>query len=264
MALLNMTKPVKPIMQVQDLEKHYGSGIGCKNISFDVWPGEVVGIVGESGSGKSTVLGCISGILKSTGGQILYHGGDTAIDIGSATEIVIRQLIRSEFGIVYQNPRDGLRMNVSAGGNIGERLMACGERMYGSIRQCAVDWLEKVEMDCDRIDDLPTTFSGGMMQRLQIARNLATNPRLIFMDEPTSGLDVSVQARLLDILRKLVTELNLSMIIVTHDLGVARLLANRLLVMKDGEIVECGLTDQILDDPQHPYSQLLVSSILQN
>ncbi len=103
-----------------------------------------------------------------------------------------------------------------------------------------------------------------MQQRLQIARNLVTQPKLVFMDEPTGGLDVSVQARLLDLLRGLVVELGLAVVIVTHDLGVARLLANRLLVMKQGQVVESGLTDRVLDDPHHPYTQLLVSSVLQN
>ncbi len=103
-----------------------------------------------------------------------------------------------------------------------------------------------------------------MQQRLQIARNLVTQPKLVFMDEPTGGLDVSVQARLLDLLRGLVVELGLAAVIVTHDLGVARLLANRLLVMKQGQVVESGLTDRVLDDPHHPYTQLLVSSVLQN
>jgi putative phosphonate transport system ATP-binding protein len=162
-----------------------------------------------------------------------------------------------------QNPRDGLRMDVSAGGNVGERLMAVGARHYGAIRGEAEDWLTKVEMDLSRMDDKPKHFSGGMQQRLQIARNLVTKPRLVFMDEPTGGLDVSVQARLLDLLRGLVRELRLSAIIVTHDLAVARLLADRLMVMKDGKVVETGLTDQVLDDPHHPYTQLLVSSVLQ-
>jgi len=102
-----------------------------------------------------------------------------------------------------------------------------------------------------------------MLQRLQIARNLITRPRLTFMDEPTGGLDVSVQARLLDLLKRLVSELSLSVVIVTHDLAVVRLIAHRLLVMHQGEVVECGLTDQVLDDPQHPYTQLLVSSVIQ-
>jgi putative phosphonate transport system ATP-binding protein len=102
-----------------------------------------------------------------------------------------------------------------------------------------------------------------MLQRLQIARNLVTHPRLVFMDEPTGGLDVSVQARLLDLLRRLVTDLGLAVVVVTHDLAVARLLAHRLMVMRRGEVVEAGLTDQLLDDPHHPYTQLLVSSVLQ-
>lgn len=142
--------------------------------------------------------------------------------------------------------------------------MATGARHYGDIRATAQKWLEEVEIPANRIDDLPTTFSGGMQQRLQIARNLVTHPKLVFMDEPTGGLDVSVQARLLDLLRGLVVELNLAVVIVTHDLGVARLLADRLLVMKQGQVVESGLTDRVLDDPHHPYTQLLVSSVLQN
>ena len=155
-------------------------------------------------------------------------------------------------------------MNVSAGANIGERLMAVGDRHYGNIRNAAENWLGKVEIATERLDDLPSTFSGGMQQRLQIARNLVTSPRLVFMDEPTGGLDVSVQARLLDLLRGLVHDLNLAVIIVTHDLAVARLLSHRLMVMQRGEVIESGLTDQVLDDPQHAYTQLLVSSILQN
>src|SRR5262249_58891021 len=155
------------------------------------------------------------------------------------------------------------RLGVSAGANVGEPLMALGARHYGQLRAAALDWLDKVEIDGDRVDDLPETFSGGMQQRLQIARNLVTRPRLALMDEPTRSPDVSVQARLLDLLRGLVADLGLSAIVVTHDLAVARLLAHRLLVMRGGEIVESGLTDQVLDDPQHPYTQLLVSSVLQ-
>jgi putative phosphonate transport system ATP-binding protein len=141
--------------------------------------------------------------------------------------------------------------------------MGLGERHYGRLRAAAQQWLERVEIDPARIDDAPRTFSGGMRQRLQIARNLVTEPRLIFMDEPTSGLDVSVQARLLDLLRQLARTMGLAAVIVTHDLAVARLLAHRMVVMQNGRVVETGLTDQVLDDPQHPYTQLLVSSVLQ-
>ena len=188
--------------------------------------------------------------------------GDGPVDVLTLSEPRRRWLLRTEWGFVHQNPRDGLRSRLSAGGNIGERLMAVGERHYGRIRGTALDWLARVEIEKDRIDDGPLSFSGGMQQRLQIARNLVSGPRLVFMDEPTGGLDVSVQARLLDLLRQLVAELGLSVIIVTHDLAVARLLSHRMLVMQRGRVVEAGLNDQVLDDPQHPYSQLLVSSIL--
>src|SRR5690606_27024709 len=120
-------------------------------------------------------------------------------------------------GFVHQNPAEGLRMTVSAGANVGERLMALGDRRYGRIRGAALDWLGRVEIQADRIDDDPRSFSGGMRQRLQIARNLVTGPRLVFMDEPTGGLDVSVQARLLDLLRRLVSDLGLAAVVVTHD-----------------------------------------------
>jgi putative phosphonate transport system ATP-binding protein len=141
--------------------------------------------------------------------------------------------------------------------------MSIGARHYGRIRNEATLWMHKVELEEGRIDELPSSFSGGMQQRLQIARNLVTRPRLVFMDEPTAGLDVSVQARLLDLLRGLAGALGLAAIIVTHDLAVARLLAHRMIVMRHGRVVEAGLTDQLLDDPQHPYTQLLVSSVLQ-
>ena len=141
--------------------------------------------------------------------------------------------------------------------------MAVGARHYGDVRRNVRQWLERLEVDVARMDDLPATLSGGMQQRVQIARNLITSPRLVFMDEPTGGLDVSVQARLLDLLRSLVGDLHLAGVLVTHDLAVARLLADRLMVMRGGEVVELGLTDQVLDDPQHPYTQLLVASVLQ-
>ena len=253
----------KPLLQVKNLTKRYGARIGCADISFDVYPGEVVGIVGESGSGKSTLLSCLAGHMRPDQGEVIFETATGPRDTVQMGEAERRRLARTDWAYVHQNPRDGLRMGVSAGGNVGERLMAIGARHYGGIRDKAIDWLGRVEIDAGRVDDRPSAFSGGMQQRLQIARNLVTAPRLVFMDEPTGGLDVSVQARLLDLLRGLVREMGLSAIIVTHDLAVVRLLADRLMVMKGGHVVEAGLTDQVLDDPQHEYTQLLVSSVLQ-
>jgi len=254
-----------PILRVDGLGKFYGDRIGCIDANFDLWPGEILGIVGESGSGKSTLLNCISGRLTPSLGTVSYRQKNgSSQPIHSIPEAQRRRLMRTEWGYVHQNPRDGLRNTVSAGANIGERLMGVGMRHYGKIREQALDWLQRVEIDLNRIDDLPRTFSGGMQQRLQIARNLVSCPRLVFMDEPTGGLDVSVQARLLDLLRSLTAEMGLAVVLVTHDLAVARLLAHRLMVMRHGRIIETGLTDQVLDDPHHPYTQLLVSSILQS
>jgi putative phosphonate transport system ATP-binding protein len=234
------------------------------DVAFELWPGEVLGVVGESGSGKTTLLNCLSGVVTPTSGRVMYRRADhEPFDIHSIAEATRRRLMRTEWGIVHQNPRDGLRMRVSAGANVGERLMAVGARRYAHIRSEALGWLTRVEIPGDRVDDLPHTFSGGMLQRLQIARTLVNGPRLVFMDEPTGGLDVSVQARLLDLLRRLVMEFGLSAVIVTHDLGVVRLLAHRLMVMHQGRVIENGLTDQVLDDPHEPYTQLLVSSVLQ-
>ncbi|MDP0927837.1 phosphonate C-P lyase system protein PhnK [Paracoccus onubensis] len=253
-----------PLLSVRNITKRYGPHLGCGDISFDLYPGEVMGIVGESGSGKSTLLNCLATHIPADSGQVIFDTrADGPRDVLRMPEAARRMLSRTDWAFVHQHARDGLRMGVSAGGNIGERLMAVGGRNYGTIRAAAGDWLGRVEISESRIDDRPSTFSGGMQQRLQIARNLVTGPRLIFMDEPTGGLDVSVQARLLDLLRGLVRDMGLSAIVVTHDLAVVRLLAHRLMVMKDGHVVESGLTDQVLDDPQHGYTQLLVSSVLQ-
>ena len=252
-----------PLLSARGITKRFGGRIACRDVSFDLWPGEVLGIVGESGSGKTTLLNCLAGRMTPDDGTVTYESAAAGtVDVHGLSEARRRLLARTEWGFVNQDAREGLRMGVSAGANIGERLMAIGARHYGNIRQTSSDWLARVEIDLDRLDDRPTTYSGGMRQRLQIARNLVSNPRLVFMDEPTGGLDVSVQARILDLLRGLVERFHLSAVLVTHDLGVARLLTHRLMVMQGGAVIEQGLTDQVLDDPQHAYTQMLVASIL--
>ncbi len=252
------------LLSVRGAALSFGPITALRAVDADLWPGEVLAVVGESGSGKTTLLNVLSGQLRPDAGAVWYRGKDgTLIDVHAMPAPALRALHRSEWGFVHQDPRQALRMTVSAGGNVGERLMAQGSRHYGDIRAEAASWLELVEIDTARIDDLPRTFSGGMLQRLQIARTLVTRPSLVFMDEPTGGLDVSVQARLLDLIRTLVARLRIAVVLVTHDIAVARLLAHRIMVMQGGSVVEAGLTDQVLDDPQHPYTQLLVSSVLQ-
>jgi len=252
------------LLSARRLSLSFGTIPALVRVDVDLWPGEMLAVVGESGSGKTTLLNVLSGRLSPDSGTVWYRDPAGRLhDVHAMEAPLLRKLHRSDWGFVQQDPRENLRMGVTAGGNVGERLMAQGARHYGNIREAALDWLTQVEIDADRIDDLPRTFSGGMLQRLQIARTLVTHPRLVFMDEPTGGLDVSVQARLLDLIRTLVSRLKIAAVLVTHDIAVARLLAHRIMVMQRGVVVETGLTDQVLDDPQHAYTQLLVSSVLQ-
>lgn len=245
--------------------------VACQQIDFDLFPGEVLGVVGESGSGKSTVVKLLHFDMAPTTGDMFLtpngRGGQLGRDITGRNCFQLsayhrRQLRNTLLGIVYQHPHLGLRMNISSGGNIAERLLMADWRHVGRIRERAGRLLQKTEVPLERMDDPPSAFSGGMQQRVQIAKALSGTPILLLLDEVTTGLDVSVQARVLDLVRSLQGELGLATIVVSHDLGVIRMLTTRTLVMKDGCIVETGLTDQVLEDPQHPYTQLLVSSVL--
>jgi putative phosphonate transport system ATP-binding protein len=256
-----------PLLSVRGLTKIYQSASGnrivaCEDVSFDLYHGEVLGIVGESGSGKSTVLQCLFQDVTPTSGEAYlasFAGG--ARSIWDADRRERRRLRTHDMSMVYQNPRQGLNLMVTAGGNIAERLLAAEWRKVADIRAKASDYLSRTEVPLDRMDDFPAFFSGGMQQRVQIAKALANNPALVLLDELTTGLDVSVQAGVLDLVRDIQHRLGMTAIVVSHDLGVIRLLADRTLVMKDGHVVEAGLTDQILEDPQHPYTQLLVNCV---
>lgn len=242
-----------------------GSVVGCAGVSLEVYPGEVLGVVGESGSGKSTLVRLIHFELEATAGEIyLNNGGDDAERRNLLRESSFRQRqTRSRFmGIVYQNPFLGLRMQVSSGGNIAEKLLAAGWRNVGEIRRRASLLLGRTEIPVERMDEPPANFSGGMQQRVQIAKALSNNPQVLLLDEVTTGLDLSVQARVLDLIRSIQRELGIAMVVVSHDLGVIRLLCQRTIVMRHGRVVEAGLTDQVFEDPQHGYTQLLVNSQL--
>lgn len=251
----------------ESLEKnrcpHCGSVWAANNLSLDVFPGEVLGIVGESGSGKSTLMQSLYFDLTPTQGAAylqMYKNGSQSIWEASAAEK--RQIKNTMMGMVYQNPIRGLRMDYSAASNIAEKIIAAGSRNAGQMTQRAKELLQAVEILTSRMSEAPKNFSGGMQQRVQISKALANNPSLLLLDEVTTGLDLSVQARVLDLIRKIKAKYGISILLVSHDLAVIRMLADRTIVMLDGKIIESGLTDQILEDPQHAYTQQLVHSLL--
>lgn len=277
------------LLEIQDLSKIYGTSCGkcleltgeeygraicpvcasvvaINSISITASKNEVLGIVGESGSGKSTLLQLIYQDRIASSGDIFFnnHMDDEGrpINILKAPPATVSHLRNKEMSMIYQNPRLGLNFLFSAGGNIAERIIGAGERRYQQIRNGALSFIDRIEMETSRVDDYPEEFSGGQQQRIQIAKALSSSPKLLLLDEPTTGLDVSVQAKILDLIKELQQVMGFSMIIVSHDLGVINHLTDITMVMKHGTLVEYGLTDQILEDPQHPYTQLLVSSIL--
>ncbi len=241
---------------------HCRSVVAAHDVSFELHQGEILGIMGESGSGKSTLVKTLFFDDTPSAGQASFYDGDQCHDMFALNGAQSRWLRNHRLGMVYQNPHLGLNFNVSAGGNIAERLLMSDMRQYGAIRERARALLARTDVLTERMDESPRHFSGGMQQRVQIAKALATRPPLLLLDEVTTGLDLSVQARILDLILEIQHELGTAMIVVTHDLGVIRLLAGRTLVMKYGRVIESGLTDQILEDPQHAYTQRLVASAL--
>lgn len=239
-----------------------GAIVALNRVDLDLPQGEIVGIIGESGSGKSTLLRILYTAEPCRPGEARFWDGEREYDLGALDAAQRRRIRDRKLGMVYQNPREGLNFQISAGGNIAERILVAGGRDFGHIRGRASTLLEQTEVPVRRIDETPSGFSGGMQQRVQIAKALAAQPLALFLDEVTTSLDLSVQARILDLILQLHRRLKLTILIVTHDVGVIRMLAGHTVVMRYGQIVEQGLTDQILEDPQHAYTQELVGAAL--
>lgn len=238
-----------------------GSVVAAWDVAFDVAAGEALGVIGESGSGKSTVMRCIAGDETATAGQVrLRTVDDGRTDILQALPAARRRMRIDQLAVVYQDANEGLDLRVTAGGNVAERLTAAGWRHFGRIRDRAAHLLERTEVPLSRMDDAVGTFSGGMRQRVQLAKALANEPPIVLLDEPTTGLDASVAAGVLDLIRSLLDELGIAAVVVSHDFAVIEMLTARCIVMHHGRVVERGLTDQLLDDPHHPYTQRLVSA----
>lgn len=247
----------KPVLQVKNLTVRYGKGCpqcqthleknrctvcgtvwAANDVSVEVYPGEVLGIVGESGSGKSTLMQSLYFDIAPTSGEAYlqdYKDGKESIWLASAAEQ--RHIKNCIMGMVYQNPVRGLRMQYSAASNIAEKLIAAGNRSAGHMTERAKELLQAVEILTSRMGEAPKNFSGGMQQRVQISK-------------------------VLDLIRQIKARYGISILLVSHDLAVIRMLADRTVVMLDGKIIESGLTDQILEDPQHAYTQQLVHSLL--
>lgn len=273
-----------PILTVKNLNKQFGSGCtkcredksnliknycpscgtvyACRDISFSLYEGEILGVVGESGSGKSTMMQCLYFDQAESDGEMRLRNYQTQANLFEESDQQKRYIRNHLFGMIYQNPIYGLKMNFSAIGNIAEKLIAAGSRNVAMMNERGYGLLERVNIPLYRIKEPPKNFSGGMQQRVQIAKALSNNPPILFLDEVTTGLDLSVQANVLDLIKHIQRDLKISMIVVSHDLAVIRMLADRTVVMLNGEIIESGLTDQILEDPQHPYTQELVYSLI--
>ncbi len=239
-----------------------GTIVACAEVDLSVESGEVLGIVGESGSGKSSVAGLLA--LERTGGRtrgtVEYTGCEG--NLLTADHETRHRLRTNAVGFVHQHIRDGLDLGVTGGGNVAGKLLAAGEREFETVRERAQHLFGRTEIPVDRMDDPVRTYSGGMQRRVQIARALATDPSVVVLDEPTTGLDASVQARVLDTFRRVQREHDVAAVVVSHDLGVVRLLADRTLVMRHGRVVEAGLTDRVMEDPHHEYTQTLTNSVI--
>ena len=235
----------------------------CNDVNVNLYEGEILGIVGESGSGKSTLMKSLYFDFDITEGKgYLRDFHDGKEDIFSQSLQQKKYIKNHIMGMVYQNPMLGLRMDYSSAGNIAEKLIAAGQRNYAGMNDRVAELLDAVEILQTRKKEPPKNFSGGMQQRVQISKALANNPAILLLDEVTTGLDLSVQVKVLELIREIRQKFNVSIMLVSHDLAVIRMLADRTIVMLNGKIIEQGLTDQILDDPQMPYTQQLVHSLL--
>jgi peptide/nickel transport system ATP-binding protein len=257
----------EPLLSVRNLEKHYPirSGLlkrvsnhakAVDGVSFDVHEGETVGLVGESGCGKSTTATSLLRLEEPTSGEV-YFDGDDITEYGKREKKEFRRRAQ----VVFQDPNSAFDPRMTVGQSVAKPLSIHG--ITDDRRQEAIvrDVLEHVGLTTDDADRYPHEFSGGQKQRIALARALVLNPDLLVADEPVSALDVSVQAEILSLLDTLQSELGLSMLLISHDLGVVRQICDRVGVMYLGEIVEMGETEAIFENPQHPYTEALLSSI---
>ena len=252
----------EPVMQLTDAVIEYpGQGRvaafrAVDQVSFSIYPGEIVGLVGESGSGKTTIARGAVGLLP-------FKEGTASVVGHNLVGIKPKEMreVRKDIGIVFQDPGSSLNPRWPIGQSIGEPLLLTGQYSRKEIDTRVSDLLDQVELQKSFRNRYPHELSGGQRQRVGIARALALKPKLLVADEPTSALDVSVQARVLELLEELQADLGFACLFVSHDLAVVDRLADRIVVMNHGKLVEQGTPDQILRNPQDPYTQRLIAAI---
>src|SRR5581483_8094345 len=265
-------QPSDAFLRVRNLSKHFETRIGkgwrkqieifkaLDNISFDVRPGETLGIVGESGSGKTTAARCILRAIQPTHGQVIFTNRGRSVDLASISD---RELIplRQEMQMIFQDPFSSLNPLMTVAEIVAEPLLIhrIGSRRERNER--VAEMLEKVGLQPEHMNRYPHAFSGGQRQRIGIARALIMRPALVVADEAVSALDVSVQARVLDLLQQLQSELKLTYIFVSHDLSIIRQICNRVAVMHHGQIMEMGDAEEVFTNPRHAYTRVLLSAI---
>jgi oligopeptide/dipeptide ABC transporter ATP-binding protein len=257
-----------PLLRVEDLRVRFQTEDGVvkavDGVSFDVRPGEVVAIVGESGCGKSVTAMSLMGLTRSPNAEITGRATLRQTELIGATEDELRKVRGNDMAMIFQDPMSSLNPVYKVGDQIAEQIQAHRDVSNADAHEQAIELLKAVGIPGaeERVDSFPHEFSGGMRQRAMIAMGLSTEPELLIADEPTTALDVTIQAQIIRVLRKLHRERGLATILITHDLGVVADIADRVLVMYAGEIVESGTLEQIFYDPQHPYTWGLLGSIM--
>ncbi len=264
---MTVNREEQPLLMVRNLKKHYpitrgmlkqeiGRVRAVDGINFDIYEGETVGLVGESGCGKSTAGSTIIRLEEPTEGRIIFDGDDIA-------QYNSQQLkrFRRRAQIIFQDPESSFDPRMSVGESVAEPLYVQGLTDREQRRQIVMNLLERVGLNREDYNRYPHEFSGGQKQRIALARALVVNPDFIIADEPVSALDVSIQAEILQLIDDLKEEFGLSLLVISHDLGVIQEICDRVAVMYLGEIVEMAPTDELFSDPKHPYTRALLSAI---
>ena len=256
-----------PLLTICDLNVSYTTAAGevpaVQGVSLEVHPGEITAIVGESGSGKSTsamaAIGLLAPNAQVDAGTIAFKG----TNVTDYTNAQWRKLRGRAIGLIPQDPNNSLNPLKTIGASIEEGMAIHGIGSAASRKQRAIKLLEKVGIDepARRYDQYPHELSGGMLQRVCIAAAILPQPKLLLADEPTTALDVTIQAQILELLRRLNRELGMSILFISHNLHVVRKLCTRVAVMEKGRIVETGETEQVFLHPQAPYTQRLIAAI---